>query len=69
MRFAEIVKQAVTMLEDSGRVSYRALKREFDLDQETLDDLKNELIEVLEVAVDKNGEMLVWGSGEASNTP
>ena len=28
VKFSEIVKQAVTLLQDSGRVSYRALKRE-----------------------------------------
>ena len=63
MKFSEIVKQAVTLLQDSGRISYRALKREFDLDDETLDDLKEELIDIREVAADKDGKMLVWTGG------
>ena len=68
MKFSEIVKQAVVMLQDTGRVSYRALKREFDLDDSALDDLKKELVSVLEVAVDKDGEMLVWtGDGGSIN--
>ena len=39
MKFSEIIKQAVALLQDSGRVSYRALKREFDLDDEALEEL------------------------------
>ena len=46
MRFSEIVKQASILLQDKGQVSYRLLKREFDLDDEGLEDLKAELIEI-----------------------
>ena len=66
MKFSELVKQATALLEDSRRVSYRALKREFELDDETLDDLKKELVGVLEVAADKDGDMLVWTGDEGS---
>ena len=65
MRFSEIVKAASVLLKDKGRVSYRMLQREFDLETEALEDLKVELIEVDEVAVDKDGKMLVWTGGEA----
>ena len=34
MKFYEIVAQALTLLQRQRRVSYRALKREFDLDDE-----------------------------------
>jgi class 3 adenylate cyclase/predicted ATPase/adenylylsulfate kinase-like enzyme len=68
VRFSEIVKQAVALLQESGRVSYRALKREFDLDDETLEDLKGELIDIRELAADKDGKMLVWvGDGESTS--
>jgi NADPH:quinone reductase-like Zn-dependent oxidoreductase len=40
------------LLQRQGRVSYRALKRQFDLDEAYLEDLKLELIEVHQVAVD-----------------
>ena len=60
MKFSEIVKQASALLKDKGQVSYRMLKREFDLDDEALEDLKAELIEVDGLAVDKDGKMLVW---------
>src|SRR5215510_12902715 len=64
MTFDEILGQAIEMLQRRGRVSYGALKRQFELDDEYLADLKIELIEVLEVAADQDGKMLVWnGAG------
>ncbi len=38
------------MLQRHGRVSYRALKRQFDLDNDLLEDLRFELVEVQKVA-------------------
>lgn len=43
MKFSELVDQASEFLRRRERVSYRALKREFDLDDEALEDLKEEL--------------------------
>ena len=45
MKFSELVEQVQTLLQRQGRVSYRALKREFDLDDEYIEDLKAELID------------------------
>ena len=39
MSFLEIVRRARAHLEEQGRVSLRALRREFDLDDEALEDL------------------------------
>lgn len=44
--------QAMAMLQRQGRVSYRALKRQFDLDDSYLADLKAEIIDVHQVAID-----------------
>jgi hypothetical protein len=44
MKFSELVDQAGEFLRQRARVSYRALKREFALDDEALADLKTELI-------------------------
>jgi len=63
VKFSEIVNNAVAMLRESGRVSYRALRLEFDLDKEQLDALKEELIEIRELAVEKDARMLVWTGG------
>ena len=64
MTFDDILDQAIAMLQRRKRLSYRALKRQFDLDDEYLEDLKLELIKVQQLAVDQDGEMLVW-TGEA----
>src|SRR5215470_7339205 len=60
MKFSELVEQARTLLQRQGRVSYRALKREFDLDDEYIEDLKAELIDAQRVAVDEENKVLVW---------
>src|SRR5215510_3569149 len=60
MRFSEAVDQAIEFLRRRERVSYRALKREFDLDDEALEDLKAELIDAERVAADEDGKVLVW---------
>ena len=60
MRFSDIIEQAKALLQRQGRITYRSLKREFDLEDEALEDLKFELIDGQELAVDKDGKMLVW---------
>src|SRR5215475_15943807 len=51
MTFEEIFNAALAMLQRQGRVSYRALKRQFDLDDAYIEDLKFEIIEVHRAAV------------------
>jgi len=60
MRFSELVDQAMEFLRQRERVSYRALKREFDLDDESLEDLRAELIDAQRIAADEDGKVLVW---------
>src|SRR5690349_6974688 len=60
MTFEEILNQTMKLLERQGRVSYRALKRQFGLDDAYLDDLKFEIVEVHKIAVDQDDVMLVW---------
>ena len=64
MDFLEVIEQARNDLQHKGRISYRALKMAFTLDDEQLAVLKEELIDILEVAADKDGKMLVWIGGE-----
>ena len=54
MTFEEILDQAIAMLQRRGRVTYRALKRQFQLDDAYLQDLNAELVEVLQLAVDED---------------
>ncbi len=60
MKFSEVVEQVLELLQRQGRVSYRALKREFDLDNDYIEDLKAEIIKARRLAVDEEGEVLVW---------
>ena len=60
MKFSEIVAQTLTWLQRDGRVSYRALKLEFDLDDDTLDALKEELLFAHAAHVREEGPGLVW---------
>src|SRR4029434_1714059 len=64
MTFEEVVDQALAMLQRRGRVTYRLLKRQFHLDDEALEDLKEELIYGQKLAVDEDGRVLIWaGAG------
>jgi class 3 adenylate cyclase len=60
MTFEEILDQALDMLRRRGRVTYGALKRQFNLDDAYLEDLKNEIVEGQQQAVDEGGKVLVW---------
>ena len=65
MTFNEVLSQTIAMLQQHGRVSYRALKRQFDLDDTLLEDLRVELINVQGLALDKNDATAPAASGEA----
>ena len=68
MDFYALLDDVLEILRRRGRVTYRALKRQFHLDDEVLDDLKEELIKAQRVAVDENGDVLVW-VGNIGSTP
>ena len=65
MTFDEVLAQVLDLLRRQGRVSYRALKRRFDLDDEYIEDLKAEIIQAQRLAVDEDDAVLVW-TGEAA---
>src|SRR5215831_15191877 len=65
MDFYAILDQVITLLQQRGKASYRALKLQFKLDDASLDVLKDELIKVHQLARDQDGEMLVW-TGETA---
>jgi class 3 adenylate cyclase len=60
MTFDEVLDQVRELLQQRGRVTYRSLKRRFDLDDEYVEDLKGELIRAEGVAADEDGDVLVW---------
>ena len=69
MTFDEVLEQALEMLQRRGRVSYRALKVQFQLDDDLLEILKEEIVEVHQVARDQEGKMLVWTGATATAAP
>jgi hypothetical protein len=69
MTFSEIVDQASALLQRKQRITYRTLKREFNLDDEALADLKCELIDGQRLATDEDGKVLVWTGGEGIGEP
>src|SRR5215831_2985616 len=67
MTFEELLDHALAMLQRRGRVTYRALKLQFNLDDDHLEALKDELLYAHPHVVDDNGRGLVW-TGEALPT-
>ena len=66
MKFSEIIDQATALLQRKGRVSYRALKREFELDDAASKDLTDELADIQELARDKDRKLkFTTGSAKA----
>jgi class 3 adenylate cyclase len=69
MTFDEVLAQVQDLLQREQRVSYRGLKRRFALDDEYLEDLKEELIGAKRLATDEDGRFLVWtGASSVSSS-
>src|SRR5215813_10671746 len=74
MDFDAILDQAIAILQRRGRLTYRALQYQFNLDDAGLEALKAELIDGQQVATDEGGKVLVWHGGrvaaaQPSSTP
>jgi hypothetical protein len=63
--FEEILAQVVEVLQRERRISYRALRRRFGLDEEYLEDLKIESIQAKKLAIDEDDTILIW-TGDAT---
>src|SRR5438270_13357465 len=68
MTFEEILDQAIVMLQRRGRVTYRLLKRQFQLDDDTLSDLLAELRYAHGEVISEDEQGLVW-TGAAALLP
>jgi class 3 adenylate cyclase/tetratricopeptide (TPR) repeat protein len=67
MDFYAILDQVIALLRQRQRVTYRALKVQFQLEDDALEALKEELIEAQHLAADEAGRILVW-IGDAGAT-
>src|SRR2546422_1959279 len=68
MDFVAIVDQVITLLRQRGRMTYRTLQRQFQLDDEALHDLTDELLYTHPEVRDDVGRGLVW-TGDAGPAP
>jgi TOMM system kinase/cyclase fusion protein len=68
MDFYDVLDRVLEILQQHKRVTYRALQRQFDLDEAYLEDLKAEIIEARQLAIDEDGRVLVW-TGTTSMVP
>src|SRR5262249_38978860 len=60
MTYEEILDQAIAMLQRRGRVTYRTLQLQFQLDDEHLAALKDELLFAYPEVHDEAGRGLIW---------
>jgi TOMM system kinase/cyclase fusion protein len=60
MDFVAVVDQAIALLRQRGRLTYRTLQLQFQLDDAHLEALKDELIKGQRLATDEDGVVLVW---------
>ena len=68
MDFVAVVDQVIALLRQRGRVAYRTLKVQFNLDDDTLEALNDELLYAQQVARDEDERILVW-TGAATPAP
>src|SRR6266571_3599393 len=70
MTFDELLAQIQELLQREQRLSYRALKVRFHLDDDHLEALKEELIYAKRLAVDEEGRVLLWaGAADMAAAP
>jgi hypothetical protein len=70
MDYDAILDHVVALLEQQRRLSYRVLKLRLQLDDDTLEALKEDLIYAKQLATDEDGRVLVWtGAGAAVMPP
>jgi hypothetical protein len=68
MDFVAVVDQAIALLRQRGRLTYRTLQRQFQLDDDALEDLKVELIAGQRLATDEQGTVLVTNGASFLHT-
>ena len=66
MDFVAVVDQAIALLRQRGRLTYRTLQVQFQLDDPHLEILKDELIYGQRLAIDEEGRVLVWTGDTAT---
>src|SRR5262245_41424790 len=66
MDYDAVLAQVLALLQQEQRLSYRVLKLRLQLDDDTLEALKEDLVYAKKLAVDEDGRVLVWTGGTSS---
>jgi hypothetical protein len=66
--FVAVLDQVLALLRQRSRMTYRILQRQFQLDDDALHDLKDELLYAHSEVCDDAGRGLVW-TGDAGPAP
>jgi class 3 adenylate cyclase len=69
MTCAEMLDHAMAMLQRRGRLTYRTLQRQFQLDDAALEAVKPELLKGQRLAVAEDGDVLGWLGAAGSASP
>jgi hypothetical protein len=62
MDYDAVLAQVLELLQQEQRIAYRVLKRRLQLDDEILEDLKDDLIYAKKLVVDEDGDASWCGS-------
>ena len=60
MDLLAVLDQVRELLQRKGRITYRMLKAQFQLDDDAIDTVREELIVGERIAADEDGKVLVW---------
>src|SRR6516162_4866664 len=66
MDYNAVLAQVTALLQQEQRLAYRVLKLRLQLDDDTLEALKDDIIYAKKLAVDEDGRVLVWTGGTPS---
>src|SRR5215831_14917050 len=66
MDYDAVLAQVLALLQQEQRLSYRVLKRRLHLDDDVLEDLKEDLIYAKKLALDEDNRVLVWAGEHTS---
>ena len=69
MDYETVLEQVLVLLPREKRLSYRVLKRRLGVDDDELEDLKEDLIYAKKLAVDEAGRVLVWTGASTAEPP
>src|SRR5262249_14250953 len=66
MDYDAVLAQVLALLQQEKRLSYRVLKRRLHMDDDVLEDLKEDLIYAKKLALDEDNRVLVWAGEHPS---